>query len=180
MTDPEDALRDLAAASSSNQEPILEPEPTRPESPVSKRPESPSTSDTQTDSAEASASALARLSGSESAPYDPPARSSSRRRKLKKPDVGMMAFRSAAIPVLMTMGLIMIALGVWGLVVKNGNTTLPLADQPNADQLAMIGLVGLPIGILLFAGAGFFFYQLGKDKQKLAAYEEAKQSDRDR
>jgi hypothetical protein len=46
-----------------------------------------------------------------------------------------------------------------------------MADQGNAQQLAIIGLVGLPIGILLFASAGFMFYMVGKDKQKLARWE---------
>jgi len=184
MTDPEDALRDLAAASASGDEPIevepMEVEPIdepqstggRPESPLSKRPEAPPT--VERDVSEMSANALAHLSGTESAAYDPPARSTSRRRRIAKPDVGMIAFRTAAIPVLITVGLVMIALGVWGIMVKAGNTTLPMADQPNAPQLAIMGLVGLPVGLLLFAGAGFFFYTVGKDKQKLAAYEEAK------
>ena len=180
MTDPEDALRDLAAASASGDEPIelpeAEPNTGRPESPIAqdatptKRPDAPPT--VERDVSEMSANALAQLSGSESATYDPAARSTSRRRRKRhKPDVGMIGLRQASIPVLITMGLIMIALGVWGIMVKAGNDTLPMADQGNAQQLAIIGLVGLPIGILLFASAGFMFYMVGKDKQKLARWE---------
>ena len=87
------------------------------------------------------------------------------------PDVGMIGIRQASIPVLITMGLVMFALGIWGILVKAGNDTLPMADQPNADQLAILGLIGLPIGILMFAAAGFMFYVVGKDKKKLAKWE---------
>lgn len=180
MTDPEDALRDLAAASASGDEPIelpdAEPANGRPESPLAqqpkpaKRPEAPPT--VERDESELSANALAQLSGSESVGYDPAARSTSRRKRhMHKPDVGMIGMRTASIPVLITMGLVMLALGVWGILVKAGNDTLPMADQGNAQQLAIIGLVGLPIGILLFASAGFMFYMVGKDKQKLAKWE---------
>ena len=83
----------------------------------------------------------------------------------------MIGIRTAAIPVLITVALVMLALGVWGIMVKAGNDTLPMADQDNAQQLAIVGLVGLPIGILLFASAGFMFYMVGKDKAKLARWE---------
>lgn len=178
MSDPEDALRDLAAASASGEEPIelpdAEPTAARPESPIagtSKRPDAPPAA--ERDVSEMSANALAQLSGTESVAYDPGARSSSSRRKrhMHPPDVGMIGIRTASIPVLITMGLVMLALGVWGILVKAGNDTLPMADQANAQQLAILGLVGLPIGILLFASAGFMFYVVGKDKQKLARWE---------
>ena len=183
MSDPEDALRDLAAASASGDEPIelpdAEPEPTskRPASPLSdpsqpsKRPAAPPT--VERDASEMSANALAALSGTESAPYDPGERSTARRKhKVRKPDVGAIGIRTAAIPVLITMGLIMVALGVWGILVKAGNESLPLAGQPNAPQLAIVGMaVALPVGLLLFACAGFLFYIVGKDKQKLARWE---------
>ena len=190
MTNPEDALRDLAAASASGDEPIevepieedlVEVEPIdespsgRPESPLSQRPEAPPT--VEHDVSEMSANALAQLSGTQSAAYDPSTRSTSRRKRIPKPDVGMITFRTAAIPVLITVGLVMIALGVWGIMVKGGNTTLPMADQPNAQQLAMLGLVGLPIGLLLFASAGFFFFTVRKDKEKLARWEAAHEHD---
>ena len=189
MTDPEDALRDLAAASASGDEPV-EPgdiinEPvdaadalassssSRPESPLTEtpgRPEAPPM--VERDVSEMSANALAQLSGTESVAYDPAARSrSSRKRKMAKPDVGMIGIRQASIPVLITMGLIMLALGVWGIMVKGGNTTLPMATQGNAQQLAIIGLIGLPIGILMFASAGFMIYVVGKDKRKLERWE---------
>ena len=179
MSDPEDALRDLAAASASGDEPIelpdAEPGGVRPESPASatppKRPDAPPT--VERDESEMSANALAQLSGTESVAYDPSEASSTRRRrKAQKPDVGMIGIRTAAIPVLITMGLIMLALGVWGIMVKSGNETLPMASQANAQQLAIVGLtVALPVGILLFASAGFLFYIVGKDKQKLARWE---------
>ncbi|MFK7790666.1 MAG: hypothetical protein AB8C95_14380 [Phycisphaeraceae bacterium] len=182
MSDPEDALRDLAAASSGDAlpiepEPIAPPSTGRPASPIanqSKRPDAPPT--VERDSSEMSANALAQLSGSDAEPvaYDPGMRSTARRKKrMQKPDVGMIGLRQAAIPVLITMGLVMLALGAWGIMVKAGNDTLPMADQDNAQQLAILGLVGLPIGILLFASAAFMFYMVGKDKQKLARWEEA-------
>ncbi|MBX2853036.1 MAG: hypothetical protein KTR15_14970 [Phycisphaeraceae bacterium] len=195
MTDPEDALRDLAAASASGDKPI-EPEPmeptdaadalassSKPESPIAqepkpaKRPEAPPT--VERDESGLSANALAQLSGTESAAYDPGMHSNSSRRKrrMQKPDTGMIGVRTASIPVLITMGLIMIALGVWGILVKAGNDTLPMADQGNAQQLAIIGLVGLPIGVLLFASAGFMFYMVGKDKAKLARWEALQEED---
>lgn len=188
MSDPEDALRDLAAASASGEEPIdlEEVEPvdaadalassssSRPESPIAdkpKRPDAPPTVDR--DESEMSANALAQLSGTESVAYDPGARSSASRRKrhMHPPDVGMIGIRQASIPVLITMGLVMFTLGIWGILVKAGNDTLPMANQPNADQLAILGLIGLPIGILMFAAAGFMFYVVGKDKKKLAKWE---------
>ncbi|MEM6258408.1 MAG: hypothetical protein AAGC44_13695 [Planctomycetota bacterium] len=180
MTDPEDALRDLAAASASGDEPI-EPEPVkrpeapagsgRPESPISKRRDAPPA--VERDVSEMSANALAQLSGSGSAAYDPAARSASGRRKRRaaKPDTGAIGIKIASIPVLVTMGLAMLALGVWGILIKAGNTTLPLADLANAQQLAILGMVGLPIGLLLLASAGFMFYIVGKEKQKLARWE---------
>ena len=183
MSDPEDALRDLAAASASSDEPI-EPEPmdaddapppsSRPESPIAdkpKRPDAPPSA--QNDPSEMSASALAQLSGSESAPYDPAERSTARRkRRVQKPDVGMIGMRQASVPVLITIGLVMLALGVWGIMIKAGNTTLPMADRGNAQELAILGLIGLPIGILLFASAGFMLYVVAKDKKKLARWEQ--------
>lgn len=186
MSDSEDALRDLAAASASGDQPIdLDAMATdddaeeaaapsgRPESPIDNKPKRPDAPPTvERDESEMSASALAQLSGSESVAYDPGARSTSRRKRhMHKPDVGMIGIRTASIPVLITMGLVMFALGVWGIMVKTGNDTLPMADQGNAQQLAILGLVGLPIGILLFASAGFMFYMVGKDKQKLAKWE---------
>ena len=178
MSDPEEALRDLAAASASGDEPIelpdAEPAGTgRPDSPIAgptKRPDAPPT--IERDASEMSANALAQLSGSESAAYDPAAQSTSRRkRRMHKPDVGMIGIRQAMIPVLITMGLVMFALGVWGIMIKAGNTSLPMADRANADQLAILGLVGLPIGVLMFAAAGFMFYMVRKDKAKLAKWE---------
>ncbi|MEM9348211.1 MAG: hypothetical protein AAGB26_16510 [Planctomycetota bacterium] len=180
MTDPEDALRDLAAASASGDAPI-EPKPitrpeappssSRPESPASKRPEAPPAA--ERDVSEMSANALAQLSGTGSAAYDPASRSTSSRRKRRaaNPDTGAIGIKIAAIPVLITMGLVMLALGIWGILIKAGNTTLPLADLANAQQLAILGMVGLPIGLLLLASAGFMFYIVGKEKQKLARWE---------
>lgn len=204
MTDPSDALRDLANAMGDDPDDTdpaqasdvvdaadLQPVPpqppagtgsTRPESPINPnpaRPEAPLIRATEpADPGLASASALAALSGSTSAAYDPAATSQARHRRLTKPDTGMMQFRSASVPVLITVGLIMIALGVWGLLVKAGNTTLPMADRPDAGNYAILALVGLPLGILLLAGAGFFLYQLSHDKKKLKAYEEAKKAQR--
>ena len=195
MPDPEDALRDLAAASASGDEPIdLEENESvdaadalassgRPASPIdhqptsAKRPDAPPT--IERDASEMSANALAQLSGAESAPYDPAARSTSspRKRRMHKPDVGMIGMigmigiRQAMIPVLITVGLVMFALGIWGIMIKAGNTGLPMADRPNADQLAILGLVGLPIGVLMFAAAGFMFYMVRKDRAKLAKWE---------
>lgn len=194
MTDPEDALRDLAAASASGDEPIdldavdnIEDAETdaapsgRPESPLAntpKRPDAPPT--VERDVSEMSANALAQLSGTESVAYDPSERSASRRKKrMQKPDVGMIGIRTASIPVLITMGLVMFALGGWGILVMAGNDTLPMATQGNAQQLAILGLVGLPIGILLFASAGFMFYMVGKDKQKLTKWEALHGDDHD-
>lgn len=193
MSESEDALRDLAAASSSG-EPPVEPElmqprdaadalaaSSRPESPLAKEPKRPDAPPTvERDVSEMSASALAQLSGTENVAYDPGMHSGSRRKKrVHKPDVSMIGMRTASIPVLITMGLVMIALGVWAIMIKAGNETLPMADQPNADQLAILGLVGLPIGVLLFASAGFMFYMVGKDKKKLARWEELHGEDND-
>lgn len=188
MSDSEDALRDLAAASASGDEPIdlesVEPvdaadalassSSSRPDSPIADKPGRPDAPPTvERDESEMSANALAQLSGAESVAYDPGTRSTSSRRKrhMHPPDVGMIGIRTASIPVLITMGLVMFALGVWGILVKAGNDTLPMADQGNAQQLAIIGLIGLPIGVLMFASAGFMFYVVGKDKQKLAKWE---------
>ena len=185
MTDPADALRDLANAHDQGAPPKrpASPSSSRPESPVSPRPESPVSPATPDPSAEsstaldelslASASALAELSGTDSAPYDPAMSSQARRRRLQKPDVGMMHFRLAAVPVLITVGLLMLALGLWGILVKAGNTTLPKADLPDAGTYATLALVCLPIGLLLIAGAWFFFYQVRIDQRKLKAYEDA-------
>lgn len=188
MDDPEDALRALADAAGDDNPQPSQPRSARPESPLSpdkppasNRPESPlSTPDTAPDLdelAEASASAMAALSGSRSAAYDPAAASSSRRRRLTKPDEGMMMLRLGSVPVVGTVGLFMLALGVWGLMVRGGNTTLPMADRPNADQLAIIGLLGFPLGLCLLAGALFFFLQYRKDKRKLDAWEAAHSTD---
>ena len=185
MPNPEDALRDLAAASASGDEPIelpdAEPAGTgRPDSPIAgppRRPDAPPA--VERDASEMSANALAQLSGSESAAYDPAAQSASRRkRRMHKPDVGMMQFRAAAIPVLITVGLVMTVLGVWGVLVMAGNTTLPKANEPDAQKYAVLALVGGMVGILLFAGAGFFLYQYLQDKKKLEAYEETKAAQR--
>lgn len=179
MSNPEDALRDLAAASSSGNKPIqppnTEPASKRPESPIankSQRPQAPPT--IERDPAEKSANALASLSGTELSAYDSGQASATRQHqhKLQKPDVGIIGIRLATIPLLITVGLIMLALGLWGIMIKAGNTTLPLADRANAEQLAVLGIaVALPIGILLFASAGFMFYLVNKDKQKLARWE---------
>lgn len=187
MSDPEDALRDLAAASASGDEPIdlsdAQPSKRRPESPIaepSKRPDAPPT--VERDPSEMSANALAQLSDGEASAvdYDPGTRSASKRkRRVHKPDVGMIGLRQAAIPVLITMSLVMLALGVWGIMVKAGNDTLPMADQANAQQLAILGLVGLPIGVLLLASAGFMFYVVNKDKQKLERWEALHGQDED-
>ncbi|MGB1125382.1 MAG: hypothetical protein ACPG4Q_09260 [Phycisphaeraceae bacterium] len=185
MSDPEDALRDLAAASASGDEPVeLEPVESkdaadalaasgRPKSPIAKAPEpAEEPPAAERDVSEMSANALAQLSGTESVAYDPATRSSSRHKRIaQKPDVGMIGIRTASIPVLITMGLVMFALGIWGIMVKAGNESLPMADRANADQLAILGLIGLPIGILMFASAGFMFYVVGKDKRKLERWE---------
>ncbi|MFN3166609.1 MAG: hypothetical protein ACE37H_06045 [Phycisphaeraceae bacterium] len=225
MTDPADALRDLANAmdddGSAPAEPEATPEqaperapkpaapplsPHRPESPInphppagSHRPESPIAREphpvpvahagaaTETDSKTeieldelslASASALAQLSGSTSAAYDPGHASTARRQRVPKPDTSMMQFRIAAVPVLVTVGLLMGALGLWGVLVKAGNTSLPGADRPDADNYALLALVGLPLALCMFAGAGFFLYVASIDRKKLKAYEEAKKGQR--
>lgn len=194
MNDPEDALRDLAAASASGDEPIdLESvEPTdaadalasssRPESPLANKPKRPDAPPSiEPDPSEMSANALAQLSGSDSAAYDPGQRSASaatrRKRHLHPPDVGMIGIRTASIPVLITMGLVMFTLGFWGILVKAGNNTLPMAGQPNAQELAIVGLIGLPTGLLMFAAAGFMFYIVRKDKQKLARWQSLHEED---
>ena len=187
MTDPADALRDLADAMDGGGSDQPEPGSHRPESPIAKHPPAPERASQRPDAppsvsegdpAMASASALAELSGAMSSVYDPALSSQARQRRLAKPDVGMMQFRAAAIPVLITVGLVMTALGVWGVLVMAGNTTLPKADDPNAQQYAVLGLVGGLVGVLLIAGAGFFFSQYQKDKKKLEAYEEAKEAQR--
>jgi hypothetical protein len=191
MSDPEDALRDLAAASASGDEPIDLQETEfkdaadalassgRPESPIASKPKRPDAPPTvEPDDSEMSANALAQLSGSESISYDPAERSTARRKhRVHKPDVGMIGIRTASIPVLITMGLVMLALGVWGIMIKSGNTTLPMAEQANAQELAILGLIGLPIGILMFASAGFMFYVVSKDKKKLARWEALQEAD---
>ena len=188
MTDPADALRDLADALDGGGSVQPGPGSHRPESPIAnhpptaaeaenQRPEAPP-SVSENDPALASASALAELSGAMSAAYDPGLSSQARQRRLAKPDAGMMQFRAAAIPVLITVGLVMSALGVWGILVMAGNTTLPKADEPDAQRYAVLALVGGMVGILLFAGAGFFLFQYLKDKKKLEAYEEAKAAQR--
>lgn len=203
MTDPEDALRDLANALDGDDTPQAPaPKPDagshRPESPIAKhpppppkpadppgsqRPESPVASqpvEVEPDPSLESASALAELSGAASAVFNDPGEVSHARRspRIPKPDVGMMTFRVAAVPVLITVALLMTGLGVWGLMVKSGNTTLPMADRPDANQYATLALVGLALGICLFAGAGFFIYQVMLDRKKLARYEEAKEAAR--
>lgn len=134
--------------------------------------------DNEPDESLASASALAELSGTTSAAYDPGQASATRRRRVAKPDMGMMQFRAASVPVLITFGLIMGALGLWGVMIKTGSTALPLADRPEAGNYATVALVGLPLALCLVAGAGFFFYQYRQDQKKLAAYEEAKKTQR--
>lgn len=187
MSDPEDALEALANAAGGDQSPPS-PASCRPESPVSPipkpapeavsgRPESPVSgsgndlADLAEASASASASAMAQLSGTESAAYDPAAASISRQHVHAKPDVGMILFREAAVPVLITVGLVMLVLGLWGVMIKLGNTSLPMADRPDAGKYAIVGMVGLPIGLLLWAGAGFFFVTVRKDKAKLAKWQ---------
>lgn len=188
MTDPSDALRDLANAMD-DEAPTPPAKSTRPDAPASSRPESPIAQHppaptntrpeapptvSEPDPAMASASALAELSGATDIPYDPgPARRTTRQPNRRKPDTSMMQFRSAAVPVLITVGLIMLALGFWGLLILMGNTSLPLADQPDSKQYAILGIICLPVGLCLLAGAGFFFYQIGLDKKKIAAYEQA-------
>lgn len=161
------------------------PKPKPPTPPQPARPEAPPTASSHDQShAEldelslASASALAELSGATSAAYDPAATSQARRRRPAKPDTGMMTVRTAAVPVLITVGLMMTALGVWGVLVKAGNTSLPMADRPNAGNYALLALVCLPIGLCLFAGAWFFLYQNKLDKRRLEAYERAQQAER--
>lgn len=157
-----------------------EPGSHRPESPVeSVAPELVEPID-EHDESEASASALAELSGAASAVFSDPGHVSHtrRRQRVPKPDVGMMTFRAAAVPVLSTVALLMTVLGIWGIMVKAGNTTLPMADRPNADQYATLALVGLMLGVLLFAGAGFYLYLYLQDRKKLARWEEAQEAER--
>lgn len=212
MTDPADALRDLANAMDDDGSAPAEPQPPqapqpaarpaapqlsphRPESPInphppagSHRPESPIAGQPQPvpvaeheldDLSLASASALAQLSGSTSAAYDPGQASTARRQRLSKPDTGMMQFRIAAVPVLVTVGLLMGVLGLWGVLVMAGNTSLPGADRPDADNYALLALVGLPLALCMFGGAGFFLYVASIDRKKLKAYEEAKKAQRE-
>lgn len=200
MTDPADALRDLANALSGEEPandapaPKVPPRPTpgpashRPESPIaahpapgSHRPESPIAAKPQPqnpippaepDPAMASASALAELSGEMLSPYNPGPSSPERRHRLKKPNTSNMQLHIASVPVLVTVALVMFVLGLWGVAVKLG-LGVPLADHPEAGGYSLLALVGLPLGLFLFAGAGFFVYMVMADRKKLKAYEDA-------
>ena len=71
-------------------------------------------------------------------------------------------FQATAVPVLMTVGLILVGLGVWGTAVLSGAEVV-LSDRPRADTMALgMILAGYPLGGALLAGAAFFLYQLRK------------------
>lgn len=75
-------------------------------------------------------------------------------------DRGHRGLQAAAVPVLCTVGLLLILLGVWGTAVVNEHQII-LSDRPDADRMARAMIfVGYPLGGALLAGAGYFIYNL--------------------
>lgn len=71
--------------------------------------------------------------------------------------------RRTAIPLLLTMGLAMIAIGAWSIGVLGTDTDLlhPHASMtPNATYFAKLALLAWPIAVVLLAGAGLFMYDV--------------------
>ncbi len=74
--------------------------------------------------------------------------------------------KATAIPVLITVGSLLLLLGIWGTAVLAG-AEVPLHDKPGADRMATaMALVGYPLGASLLGGAAFFYLQLKKAKAK--------------
>lgn len=165
MPDPEDALRDLADEEGDEFEDDAEDD---------------SGSSIELDalaeaSAALSASGLERVNEADldaySSPMSSASRSGSGQRRVARPDVGNIGLQGAAIPALIAIGLIMLLLGVWAILYQAGVEDMPMTDRTNAQQLGIIGLLGLPLSLCLFAGAAFYFFQYRKAKRKLDAWE---------
>ena len=76
-----------------------------------------------------------------------------------------LQFKSFAVPVLITVGGLLMLIGIWGTAVSQG-ADIWLSDRPRAGQVATAAqLAGYPLGIALFAGAGFFIFQLQQSKK---------------
>lgn len=65
--------------------------------------------------------------------------------------------KAAAVPVLITVGLLLLIPGVWSLLILTGTWESPRED---AKTMAVAMLATWPIALSMFAGAGFFWWQI--------------------
>lgn len=74
------------------------------------------------------------------------------------------ALHAAAVPVLITVGMLLILLGAWGTAVLR-ESEIMLSDRPDAPTMARaMVLIGYPLGVCLLASAGYFIHRLRRSR----------------
>lgn len=78
----------------------------------------------------------------------------------------ILSLQAATVPVLITVGILLILLGVWGTLVLCGSDVV-LSDREDAQGMAWaMVLIGYPLGLCLVAGAGYFVYDLRRRRRR--------------
>lgn len=76
------------------------------------------------------------------------------------------SLQATSIPVLITVGLLLLIPGVWALLIILGKTNIWRGDHEDARKMANLFVAGLPLGLLLISGAVYFLIQV-RDEAKL-------------
>ncbi|MCG8510902.1 MAG: hypothetical protein MI741_16890 [Rhodospirillales bacterium] len=92
---------------------------------------------------------------------------SARARKAQAKRRNDVKLKSNMIPVLFTMGILMLLIGTWALLVVMKIEGIPLADRPNATGTAMVMLACIPVGLALLGGGVLFAQQVMAAKKKM-------------
>jgi len=110
--------------------------------------------DTPGEQEEASAALGAAISGQAG-----PARGPGAVRRPKKKRNNMADVKAVAIPLLATVGVMLLFPAIWAVLILRGHETLA-SDKPDAETMAMVMLVCWPIALILIAAAATFGWQV--------------------
>ena len=70
------------------------------------------------------------------------------------------SLQSTSIPVLITVGLLLLGPGVWSVLILLGKTEIPGGEREDAKKMASLFWICLPMGLLLITGALYFLVQV--------------------